>query len=333
MNRLEECVLELRTRKQAAPHSEAEQERIEKECRETGSYLVGGEEELSCTPVRISLCGPPDAFTRRGCLHRHHYFEMAYVYRGHLADVMDGQRLLLNEGDILLLSPNVPHALSVEREDDLAFLVRIGNDLFEKHIIPMLSDNQMFMRFFVDYLYRGSQNERYLYFDHSSEQVLLLMENVIREYTAEEKQYKGIVQSSLIMLFCYLAREYEDLRNLPVGKTSSSVLIYEIITYISQHSADVTLDSLSQQFQYSPGYLSRLIRKLTGKSFSEILHYHKFNLATHYLETTALPIAEIAHLVGFTDAMHFNKAFKLRFGKTPTEYRKACQNRKRTAVE
>ena len=69
--------------------------------------------------------------------------------------------------------------------------------------------------------------------------------------------------------------------------------------------------------------LSRLIRRHTGCTFTELLHTARFNRAVALLSDTALNVSDIAVAVGYVNTAFFYRNFARRFGCTPAEYREA----------
>mgnify|MGYP006079188067 FL=1 len=73
---------------------------------------------------------------------------------------------------------------------------------------------------------------------------------------------------------------------------------------------------------------STLQRHLTkeGNRFQQLLDQVRYRLAGEYLEGTNLPVAEIACLLGFSDAANFRRSFKRWSGTTPSLVRQAATN-------
>ena len=103
----------------------------------------------------------------------------------------------------------------------------------------------------------------------------------------------------------------------------------DILSYMNDHAASVTLEELSELFGYSVGHLSRLIRKHTGKPYSEIVQKLKLEKARYYLETSDDPITEVMRRSGFSAAHHFYRIFKERYLMSPAEYRKSIVQAKK----
>ncbi|MBR2479471.1 MAG: helix-turn-helix domain-containing protein [Clostridia bacterium] len=101
-----------------------------------------------------------------------------------------------------------------------------------------------------------------------------------------------------------------------------SPLVQKVITLIdSDLSADLTLSSIAERQKVSPGYLSTLFRKETGKTITEYIRDRRIQHAAHLLRSTHLQIQTVALHCGIVDVQYFSKIFKKQIGKTPREYR------------
>ena len=66
--------------------------------------------------------------------------------------------------------------------------------------------------------------------------------------------------------------------------------------------------------------LSGLLRRETGRTFSEILLEQRMTRAACLLRGTPLSIENIAAMLGYRDSSNFYKAFREYYGKSPREY-------------
>ncbi len=62
-------------------------------------------------------------------------------------------------------------------------------------------------------------------------------------------------------------------------------------------------------------------QELGYRNFNDFLHHHRLQEAAARLATEDLPILSIALECGYGSIGPFNRAFRQRFGMTPTEYR------------
>lgn len=72
----------------------------------------------------------------------------------------------------------------------------------------------------------------------------------------------------------------------------------------------------------SPGHLSRLVKKTTGKSVGAWIDIARMGMAKRLLRDTEMPVAEIASATGLDDSSYFSRFFKHHAGLTPLAFRK-----------
>lgn len=300
---------------------------IRKQCSQKGYFSFGPRSGDFLPPfVKIGVHGYPDVNDQMGYMHRHNYFEMIYVYRGNFVNVFPDKKIRMQQGEIMLLNPNVLHAPYVEQKTDQVFNIFISNSMVREKIIPLQKDNTLLLSFFMDVLYRGNEDKRFLYFTNNSPFSIQLMESMLKECIDQRPLYQNIVDTYLILLLTYLTRDYCNHHSIsPLGESKDS-LCYEIISYIGQNCDHVTLKSLAEHFQYTPNYLSRLIRQKTGKTFIQLVTKHKLQRAEEFLNSTNMSITDIASATGFRDVPHFIRCFKKEFDLTPSQYRKKQSN-------
>jgi AraC-like DNA-binding protein len=86
---------------------------------------------------------------------------------------------------------------------------------------------------------------------------------------------------------------------------------------------ELSLASISDYFNMSQGYLSRLFKESTGYGFSEHIVNKKLEKASYLLESQNLSVKDISESLGYFKLSYFSKIFKEKYGVTPTQYRKA----------
>lgn len=262
----------------------------------------------------------------RNFFHCHGFFEMIYVYRGQCINRWWGQDddLVLNEQDVLLLNPLTPHAPYTLTNEDCIFDILFKRDLFEHSMLSLISDNHLFSSFISDCMYQMDKAQEYLYFPSDEEfSVLPIMQMLIPEYYHNQSCQQRVLESLLVVLFANLARNYHKHHQAVIGVTGTGT-VADMISYINDHVASVSLDELADQFGYTPSYVSRMIRRNTGKTYSEIVQKFKLEKARFYLEDPSRSISEISQLIG-CDTGYFHKIFKQRYGITPSQYQKSFQ--------
>jgi AraC-like DNA-binding protein len=84
----------------------------------------------------------------------------------------------------------------------------------------------------------------------------------------------------------------------------------------------LTLDEVARALSSSPRQITRAYAQFGQATFHEDLHTRRLNVAAQLLiEQPAIPVCDVARLVGFRQAPHFAKAFRRRYGLTPASFR------------
>lgn len=99
--------------------------------------------------------------------------------------------------------------------------------------------------------------------------------------------------------------------------------IYTILRHMERSYAEpITLEELSRICNFTPSYIIRLFKEAFGSTPIHYLQELRLNAATCYLETTDLPIQDIAELTGFSNLHYFSRVFKAKVGDSPSAWRK-----------
>lgn len=245
--------------------------------------------------------------------HLHSYFEAHFSVENrfiyHFPET--NESLTIGEGQGLLISPNVSHFL--EKSDDPSL----------RFSLSFLPDRELS---FIDTLFA----KPYLSFT-LSETLLEAIDGVLSEIDKSDFFSPFLVRDHLSTVLCEIIRtqktsfEREKTFDLEKGR----------VAFIKRFIKDnpmlfLTCRDIANQFHFNPQYLDRLFKKETGRTLLTCIHEEKVRQAQALLETTSLPIASIAHSLGFRNAYYFCTFFKRYTGIKPSEYRASTEKRERT---
>jgi AraC-like DNA-binding protein len=115
---------------------------------------------------------------------------------------------------------------------------------------------------------------------------------------------------------------------IPVsGKVINSDYNISRFDYVCFSSEDLvekglpTVQSIAEALHVSPGYLSGLLKVLTGQSTQQHIHDKLIEKAKEKLSTTDRSVTEIAYELGFKHPQSFSKLFKTKTNLSPSEFR------------
>lgn len=96
----------------------------------------------------------------------------------------------------------------------------------------------------------------------------------------------------------------------------------QIIDYIDAHIEEpVSRSQIADFIHISPDYVSHIIRESAGISSKELITVKKMTYARKLLQTTSLPVGEVARRCGYDSFAYFSKVYRSVNGQSPTETR------------
>ncbi|UII19874.1 helix-turn-helix domain-containing protein [Fulvivirga ligni] len=182
---------------------------------------------------------------------------------------------------------------------------------------------------------------KYNYFDYSANEALFLskkeestalniIENIKQEYQSNIDDFsQNIIISQLETLLNYSERFYQ--RQFITRKISNHQVLDKLETLLNDYfksnelttNGAPTVQFVSDQLNLSPGYLSNVLKLLTGKSTQQHIQEKLVALAKEKLSTTNLTVSEIAYELGFEYPQSFSKLFKTKTQLSPLEFRRS----------
>lgn len=183
--------------------------------------------------------------------------------------------------------------------------------------------------------------KRYDFFDYSVNEALFLSEkeeatiisiihNMEQEYRSNiDKFSQDIIISQMELLLNYADRFYH--RQFITRKITNHHILDRLEETLAAYlNGDVltkkglpTVQYIADSLNVSPGYLSGLLKALTGQSTQQHIHEKLIEKAKEKLSTTGLSVSEIAYELGFEHPQSFNKLFKTKTNLSPLEFRQS----------
>ena len=150
-------------------------------------------------------------------------------------------------------------------------------------------------------------------------------ENKLRRFGSLE-----IIRGMLFQLLGLTCRAWEtDLLRLASSQaqqTSRRDSMARVIRYVREHlTEDITLNDVAAAAFLSPNYLAHLVKKETGKTFTEIVTERRLEKARELLMSSGARISDIAHQCGFADEAYFTRRFRQWFEVSPRRWRESMR--------
>ncbi len=88
----------------------------------------------------------------------------------------------------------------------------------------------------------------------------------------------------------------------------------------------ITVDDVAKALASSPRQLQRVYSQFSDSTFHEDLTARRMDAAVELLSRPAIPVQDVARRVGYCQSSHFARAFRRRYGVSPSDFRaKSCR--------
>ena len=250
--------------------------------------------------------------------HIHNFIELNYIYSGECRQVIDGKLVKLTQGQICLIDTAVPHSIENTSGNDIIINILVKKDYFSKQLSQEKMAGGIVFDFVLNALSERQTHNQYIVFKNKKdEQIRLTIQQILLENLYPSIGSPIIIENLISILFTLLVRDFDYETNKK--QTNGKEQIVAILQHIENNYLNVSLSQLADIFNYTPTYLSALIRKETSKNFSEIVLEKKLKRAHMLIKNTSDPINICASEAGFTNITFFYKKYKEYYGRNPGE--------------
>lgn len=251
--------------------------------------------------------------------HRQDFFFINFAYQNNY-DALSAKYdnlITVRENECYIGQPYSGYALRGKSENEIIILgILIKKDAFFREYLPVIYTDSELFRFFIN-PQTNKFSDEFIHFavskNHSIRSVLEMM---VIEYADKQNDTQQILKSMLQTLLLEIARQHRLLSTSVKPQTVSE----QILVYMDNHSDVVTLKTIAAHFGYHPNYISALLHKETGRTFSQILLEKRMERAVLLMQNTTLSLEEISAMLGYGNHSNFYKAFKTYYKTTPREY-------------
>ena len=249
--------------------------------------------------------------------HRQDFFFLNFAYKGSygaLSEKSDNQIRLL-ENECYIGRPNANYAINGESDAEIIIIgVLIQRESFIKNYLSLLASDSEILRFFLAPEQKNAGTEYLrLHFD-KNDLVRSLLEWMVLKYAKKDADTQRILRPLTVALLLEISTKLKQM-----SADASDTLAAKILRYFEQHYDNATLGGMAAEFSYHPNYLSAMIKKETGKNFSQLLLEQRMTRAQILIENSPLTISDIAAMLGYTNTSNFHKAYREYYGHSPRQ--------------
>lgn len=256
----------------------------------------------SHSPITTELRAPQEPYPE----HAHSFEEIIIVSSGSGTHVMNDIPMNLSKNYVCFVNKEDRHLF--EGVDSLY----LSNILFERDKLPLSGALNQFLPAPND------DTNGWFISEATAKRVNHIVDNLHIESHIDSEASRIITQSLFQQLVVELWRgKITDTSLLSAGDKA----IYAL-SYINENYAELAeLDTVAESVDLSARQLAKAIKKITGMSFNQYLHYTRASKALSHILYTDKPITEIAFDVGYQDSNYFSTKFKQALNVTPRHAR------------
>lgn len=260
--------------------------------------------------------------------HRHEYFQVQLHIEGRAEHQVGARQLSLVPGSLCFVLPyrlhragRFPGSRFIVINFDQRFLrPTLDVDPLDIEDVPLHLAPELAPFLFQEHMDFRLDGEEYEFAQRACR--AMAEEDAQRRFCSLE-----MIHAELMMLLTTVCRRYENqllkLAAAHVQVRSRGEALSRVTRYVRDHFQErLTLADAAAAAHLSADYLTHLLKKETGKTFTELVTARRMERARELLSATQMRIAEIAEAVGFEDEAYFARRFKQYFERSPRDYRK-----------
>jgi len=166
--------------------------------------------------------------------------------------------------------------------------------------------------------------------DKEKEVITSIFRNIEDELNSRiDELSQDVIISQIELLLNYANRFYK--RQFITRKAVNSTMLQELEEILDEYFDDKkpmsqgipSVQYIAECLNISPGYLSDMLRSLTGQNTQQHIHNKLIEKAKEKLSTTELSVSEIAYELGFEHSQSFSKLFKDKTDLSPSKFRQS----------
>ena len=250
--------------------------------------------------------------------HTHDYVEVVYMCQGSTTHIVNGQTIQLEAGDLLFMNQSATHEIYKAGHEDIAVNFIVLPEFFSTPLSLVGEEETPLHKFLVGCLCGKNVGSGYLHFEVADVlPVQNLLENLIWILLENSQAKRKMSQMTMALLLMQLLAKTDKLSS----SSPEESVIWQVLRYVENRYVDGSFADLCDQLHYDPSWLSREIKRKTGKTYTQLVQEKRLAQAAYLLKNTMRNVDDIALAVGYENISYFHRLFSKTFEKSPKHYR------------
>lgn len=225
-----------------------------------------------------------------------------------------------DEGGLLLAGPNQVIGSDEDNGDNSGYTLLIHPDFLLGYPLAKKIKQYGFFSYAINEAVHLSDKEKATIIS-----IFKIIEDELQDRIDDFSQDVIISQIELLLNYCNRFYKRQFITRKAVNSDLLQKLEEILDDYFNNEKSLIqglpTVQYLAETLNISPGYLSDMLRSLTGQNAQQHIHNKLIEKAKEKISTTNLTISEIAYELGFEHPSSFNKLFKSKTNLSPLEFR------------
>lgn len=250
--------------------------------------------------------------------HRHDYVEVVYMCAGTITHIVNGKSVVLKQGELLFLNQSALHEVCRAEESDVAVNFIVVPEFFETTLSAIGEEPTPLRQFLVSCLCGTGSTPGYLHFQVSGvKPVQNQVENLLWTLIQDTPNKRKLCQMMMTVLFLQLMGCTDT---LTTGDQEEATVL-KLLRYVESNYTSGSLAEAAALLHYDVCWLSREVKRITGKTYTQLVQEKRLAQAAFLLRNTRQNISDISAAVGYENISYFHRLFAAAYGKSPKHYR------------
>lgn len=252
-------------------------------------------------------------------IHSHQFLELNYVYSGTSKQVINEESHLLEQGDILLMDVGSRHSIKrMGKEDILINILFQDTQISIDWLNQLQNANSIFYQILLNKPKHINNHHNYLILPtKGNPHIQQIINQMLKEYFIPNNFSEKIISTYLPILFYELARNLPTI-NMTNQDYSEDQPLIKVLQLIDRDFSSLTLQDAARSLNFNKNYLSNMIKEKSGYTFTELINKKRLMEAKILIQSTKLPISDIALKVGYSNKNYFYTHYFNQFGHKPS---------------
>jgi AraC family transcriptional activator of pobA len=252
--------------------------------------------------------------------HRHTYYEILVFVEGAGTQMIDFEVQDLKPNSIHFISPGQVHALNRMKEAE-GYVINFTKDfmLLNGGDMSLLNDFPSFSK---------SNKHGLKIRAEDFTEILVIIKQMLNKKVGDSSLKESILAAYINLLLIKYKALFINSSEYKQTDESGKELIQRFNSLLEENFiSDHSVTYYAEKLNFSPNYLSSLLKKLTGKTAGDLIQQRLLLEAKRMLLHSSTTIKEIAYVLNFNDPPYFTRFFKNNTGYTPETFRQETRRK------